>query len=273
MEKLNRFVAKHVLAVYFAIVALIFALYIIVHPYLGQNQWIAIILVYVGIFLASRWTGTRHIALLKEPMRLWDEQCDPYPFLEEIRGHRNFAGVKILKQLRLINEGSAMMALGDFNNAYYLLLPLQESVGKSKRKDLQTRYYMTVAQLCMAMDRIPEAEIWHEKMMNAYHLIKPETRKKIFVEAMPFYYARYYHSKQEYTQALQMLIGQEPKTLNDRVALAMHYGRNYYALGQWDKAKDPLTFVAEYGNKLYAATQARQMLAEIEAKEEETWRN
>jgi FimV-like protein len=45
------------------------------------------------------------------------------------------------------------------------------------------------------------------------------------------------------------------------------FARTYLAMGELEKAKKPLQFVAENGNKLYFATEAKELLEKINTEE------
>jgi FimV-like protein len=45
----------------------------------------------------------------------------------------------------------------------------------------------------------------------------------------------------------------------------MQLGENYLALGEKDLARKNLQFVIEHGNKLYAVTEAKELLAKLDS--------
>jgi FimV-like protein len=66
---------------------------------------------------------------------------------------------------------------------------------------------------------------------------------------------------------LRVLGQAKPENMNERIENAMMFARTYLAMGELEKAKKPLQFVAENGNKLYFATEAKELLEKINTEE------
>ena len=64
---------------------------------------------------------------------------------------------------------------------------------------------------------------------------------------------------------MELLSTVKPKNLLGEVDLHMQLAQNYLALGEKDLARENLQFVIEKGNKLYAVTEAKELLAKLDA--------
>lgn len=262
MERFNRFLAKYYLPIYVICSVLWIALYYWTVDYL---KVLSLILMWCSILLTARFLGSRWLALLKKPMEILDDTCDPYPYMEELQRQNNYSGPWTLKYNRVILQAGALMRVGSSEEAYALLLPLQEKLFQSQQpRGLQTIYCDCLANVCRALDRAEEAEYWHAKRMELLAKVKNKRIQQKFAERTPMYMAHYHTFRKEYEISIQFLQQQKPKNKYEQVSASMVYARNAVAMGETEKAKEALTFVVENGNKLYIASQARQMLAELE---------
>lgn len=264
MEKLNRFVAKHLMPLYWiGVIVWIFAISIPANRY-DMPAVVQFFLYIAGLFLWIRFLGSRARALLREPTKMFLEQCDPYPFLEEIRKHKTYSGSKATKLNLLISETTAMIDIGECQEVYILLSPKENDMKATLMRSLLMPYYCQMATVCRKLQKDQEAEIWFQKALEAYGKIKNQKQKKQFEDVALIHDAWVFFEKGQYSSTLQLLAQITPENMRSRVSLSMSYAAVYLAQKDTEKAKEALTFVAENGNKLYIATQARQMLAEIE---------
>ena len=262
MEKLNRFVAKHHVPIYVICSVLWIALYWLTLEYL---MLLALVLVCGCIFLTARWLGGRWLALLKKPMDILDNQCDPSPYLEELQRQKDYSGPWTLRYNRTICQAGALVMVGSPEEAYDLLLPLQKKLFQYQQpRVMQSIYCNSMANTCRALDRAMEAEYWHAKYMELIAKVNNKRIQQVYAERMPLYMAHYHTFRKEYDLSMQSLQQLKPKNMYEQVVAAMVYAQNYRAIGETEKAKEALTFVADNGNKLYIATRARQMLSEME---------
>ena len=93
MGKLNRWIAKH----YWLSIVLFFLLPFIALLAIAQvcNDWVTLwccAVGYVWIFWGARWLPARGNALMKRPLEILVNECDPYPYLEEAKKAKRFPG-------------------------------------------------------------------------------------------------------------------------------------------------------------------------------------
>ena len=217
-------------------------------------------LAYCGILLIAGFMGSRWVTLLKKPEKLLDDTCDPEPFLEELRRQKNYANPLAIRYNRTALEASALVILGQPEEAYGLLQPLQEKVFKHKMIGTQLCYCTAMVGVCRALDRRYEMENWHSKKMELMGKLKNKRLKQQTEASMPIYMARYYAYRGEYDRSMEALRAVKPEKMYDRVHVAMLCAQNDLAKGETERARAALRFVAENGNKLYIAAEARRLL-------------
>ena len=264
MEKFDRFVVKHLMPLYWiGAFVWLFAISILADRY--DIPAVAQFVLWTGGFLAwMRFLVSRANALIKEPIKIFQEQCDPYPYLDEIQKRRTYSGPKAAKLNLLLAETVVMYDLGHYQEAYMLLSPLENDMKATMMRGTLMNYDCQMANVCRSLQKDQEAQAWLQKAREVYEKIKREDRKKQFRDVFLTHDALTLLERQQYTQALQLLEQVAPKTMRERVVLSVNYAWVYLAQGETEKAKEALTFVAENGNKLDIATQARQMLSEME---------
>ena len=263
MEKFNRFVAKHFWAVYVSLILALVALYFAMLFWDGMPGVLYLDLLVAVVIVA--WLCVRSgTVLLHKAYKELEDHCDPEPYFKETSQQLSYPGNWIMKLTRIVNATTALLELGEYTQAYDMMVKIRSDIDRCMRADVQTVYYNNMAACCTALKEWPEAEIWYRKMLESFQKIKFEKIRAKYKNAINLHSVNAYYRNQDYMKAMQMLDSIQPQTLRLRVHLAAHYGNIYLALGETAKAREALTFVVENGNKLYVVQEARQMLAEME---------
>lgn len=266
MEKLNRWMAKHPRITGMLIgIAMVFAGQWWVS--MGVPEWLTYPFLAVALIVFVLWAGTAGPRLLRKPAKYLKEQCDPYPYLEEINVQREYPGNGTAKQLRDIDYAMTLRCIGEYELAYALLTQINIDKHGGMIPAYKVIYYNNLMDLCALMGKHREAVIWYEKLLQMFNDLKPGKQKEQLRKTVDTNLADYYFCKGEYDRALRALSQAKPENLSDRIENAMMYGRTYLAMGKTEEAKRPLQFVAENGNRLYFATEARELLAKINMEE------
>lgn len=264
MEKLNRFVTKYLFPLYFTGCAALIA-------WAGlsdQNIWLRLIVMYGGLFLWPGCLKSCMNALIKEPLRLYLEECDPEPYRQEMQKQKTYGGLKAIKMDRLLGETTAMIDLGQYRQVYALLAPMQRDMMALRNRGVQLAYCGQMGIVCRKLEMDREAEEWIRRSKEIFGKLKDRKTRKQFADILRAQDAWMFCRQGQYSPALQLLDQSTPQNMRNRVRLAMNYAALYIAQEEPEKAKQALRFVTEHGNKLYIANQARQMLAEMADKEE-----
>lgn len=206
--------------------------------------------------------------LLKKPLEILKNQCDPYPFLEEINVQREYPGTDAAKQVRDINYAMALRCIGEYDLSYRLLTTTNIDKNAGMLPMAKVVYYNNLVDLCGLIGKHQEAVIWYDKLLLIFNDMKPGKQKEQLRPAVESNRATAHFCKGEFEQALQVLSLAKIEDLNDRIENAMMYARVYLAMGETEKAIKPLQFVAEKGNKLYVVTEAKELLAKINMEEQ-----
>ena len=266
MEKLNRFMAKHprfcrfVVILFFA--AMFCGWYVMDRPLLLVPV-LLVVLVYGHWFVFAACDR-----LWKKPLEALKTECDPYPFLEEIKEQQSYPGNNATKQIRTINYALALRCIGEYDQAFALLSATNIDKNAGMPPAVKVVYYNNLMDLCMLMGKNQEAIIWYEKTAQIFHDIKPGKQKEKLRNTVESNRATWHFCRGEYELALQALSRVKIEDLNGRIENAMMYAHTYLALGEKERATKPLEFVAENGNKLYFATEAKELLAKMSMEEQ-----
>ena len=267
MEKVYRWIARHQVASRI--------LNAIIWGYLGgclirlgMTNWVGLLLACLMLSVCSIYLANTDLLLQKKPLEHLKNQCDPYPFLEEMQTQQSYPGSDIAKQLRTINYAMALRCVGHYDQAYTLLRGINIDKNAGMLPSAKVTYYNNLMDLCELMGKYQEAVVWYEKLLKLFHDLKPGKQKERLRKTVDSNLAGYHFCKGEYDRALYALSLAKPENMSERIENAMMYARTYLAMGEREKAKKPLQFVAENGNKLYFATEAKALLAEINTEEQ-----
>lgn len=234
----------------------------------GVPGWLTYPFILFAATVVVLWTGTAGVKLLRKPSQCLKEQCNPYPYLEEINIQREYPGNDIKKQLRDIDYAMTLRCIGEYELSYALLTQMNIDKHGGMIPAYKVIYYNNLMDLCALMGKHREAVVWYEKLLQLFNDLKPGKQKEQLRKTVESNRSTYHFCKGEYEQALRVLGQAKPENLSDRIENAMMYGRTYLAMGETEKAVKPLTFVAENGNKLYFATEARELLAKMNMEEQ-----
>ena len=265
MEKLRRWAAKHV---YLLLILLPASLTIVLACIPDEWIWGSL----VGILL---WSGMLCVLLrcvtlrdryLRKALDAMKNGCDPYPLLQETQEQLTYPGPKSGKQIMAINYALALRERGEYDEAQNLM----ESINIDKHAvvpAVKLVYYNNRMDICALTGRFAEAVIWYEKTAQIFRDLRPGKQKEQLRKAVEANRATWHFCKGEYEQALRVLGQAKPENMNERIENAMMFARTYLAMGEPEKAKKPLRFVVENGNKLYFATEAKEFLEKINTEE------
>lgn len=266
MEKVYRWIAKHQMASR--------VINVLIWGFLGGylrglnlTGEISIYLALIMIAICSVYLANVDLLLQKKPLEQLKNQCDPYPFLEEMKAQQDYPGSDTAKQLRTINYAMALRCVGQYDQAYTLLRGINIDKNAGMLPVAKVTYYNNLMDLCELMGKYQEAVIWYDKTAQIYQDMKPGKQKEKLRHAIEANRAACDFCNGDYAQALHHLGQVKPGNLSERIENAMLYGRTYLAMGETEKAVKPLRFVAERGNKLYFATEAKELLAKINMEE------
>lgn len=266
MEQWNRWMAKHprIAGMLIGVAMVVIGKWWL---WMGVPKWLTYPFLGVALIVFALWAGAAGARLLKKPIEYLKEQCDPYPYLEEINVQREYPGNGTAKQLRDIDYAMTLRCIGEYALSYELLMQINIDKYGGMIPAYKVIYYNNLMDICTLMGKYPEAVVWYEKLLQLFHDLKPGKQKERLRKTVDSNLAGYHFCKGEYDRALYALSLAKPENMNERIENAMMYARTYLAMGEREKAKKPLQFVAENGNKLYFAKEAKMLLEKITMEE------
>lgn len=232
-------------------------------PYVS---FLAVYLVDIFIWVvATRLIATAPGKLLQEPLDIMNQQCDPYPFLEETKQQlsRHFQGPQ--QQLNEINYATALRMIGDNYKAAEILESLNIDRFPGTTPYIKFVYYNSLTDVLFALDRTAEGVIWLRKALMIYRDLPENKIKQQYAHTCELLEAEGMYHQKEYTQALQKAAWikcESTRTLLDAALLA---AKCHIALDEPEKAREKLQYVLDHGNWLHIAEEARLLLETLSA--------
>jgi FimV-like protein len=265
MEKFKRWVAKH-----FYVLLIVLPVTLTIAMECIPDEWIWGSLVGLLLWTVMLCVLLRCVTLrdryLRKALDAMKNGCDPYPLLQETQEQMAYPGPKSGKQIMAINHALALREIGEYEKAQVLM----ESINIDKHATIpavKLVYYNNRMDICALTGRYAEAVIWYEKTAQIFGDMRQGKQKEQLRHAVEQNLALFHYCKGEFDLALQVLGQAKPQNMNERIENAMMFARTYLAMGEPEKAKKPLRFVAENGNKLYFATEAKELLEKINTEE------
>ena len=268
MEKLNRWVAKHVWPIFIGgLFLFIFLILLLIPPSPPVYMYICLFASY-GVFMGfGRWIFSRSAVLLKKPVSILSHTCDPYPFLEEVQVQQNYPGNRSAELSHITNLATALQETGEYDRMDALLTSTPEETVRKAHAVNQVIYFGLMFGVYARQKNTQEQELSHQKLLNTYGKIKFKRYKALLEPMMVSHHAAYHYARQEYTQGLQLLEDFPVRTLRDRVVQAYSRAKFHFALDEKETARELLDFVIKNGNKLFVVNEAQELLTKINSEE------
>jgi tetratricopeptide (TPR) repeat protein len=198
--------------------------------------------------------------LQKNPLQILNNDCDPYPFLQETTEQLTYKTTGVMEQTIKINHAAALREVGRYQDALDLLNSINIDRYSGTVPVHRFVYYHNLTDILSLVGNYSEAEVWYQKAVQIYQDM-PENKLKQnlrpLVEAMA---ADAWFRRGEYEKAIECSKALYPTEPCNQINQAMLIARCYIALGQPEEARKPLEFVVAKGNRLHAVAQARAML-------------
>ncbi|MBQ7939286.1 MAG: hypothetical protein IJ281_02800 [Clostridia bacterium] len=265
MRKLQRWVMLHRIPT-FIILAIIYTTGAFsLNNLISIPPWILGIALFILYLLSALIAIAAPDAWLQEPMKALHEQCDPYPLLREMHSLPMDKLSPLLRQTMVINYCVALHSVGNFQLAYDTLSSLNIDKHAGMVPLNKAVYYNNLCAECRCLNLHEEAEIWYTKMMQIYNDLPDSKPKRSMAPVVLFTRIDHHYYAGEYEKALELLDTVTPQNRIGEVDLHMQLGENYLALGEKELARKNLQLVIEKGNKLYAVTKAKELLARLDA--------
>ncbi len=266
MRKFDRWVTKHYTVISRA-TSLLWAGFAVagIMVWRWHILW-ALLAYFVGNIVTALLLARCGDRLRREAIASANQNCDPYPLLEEMRTQLHYSLPPMQMLMTEINYALALEHTGEYQQAYQRLNDINIAHPRIS-PNVRLVYYSNRADLCFMMGKYEEVITCHEKAVHSLENMKPGKSKETLRSLVESNYGMHHFCKEEYDAALQALEQAKPRHLSDRVSNAFTAARTFLALGEKENAIEKLQFVVENGNQMYVVTVAKDLLAEINGKE------
>ena len=262
MSKFSKWVAKHhtlcnILALIAGIAVLVLLKWAGIHPVL------AFVLYFVSIFLLMWMTNLIVLYPMIKLSASVGDSNDPYPLLEVCEFLQSCKLGNQIKTIALVNYSAMLRNIG----RYYQAQEILTSIDPKKLPNPKVNkfvYYNNLADICFLLGELDEGSSWYEKTKEAYAEIPLKIRNNLRSNFFASLESQQAYCQKNYQKVLDELSKADETKLVHKIDNSILRAKAYVALGRTDEAKRELNFVIENGNKLYAVTEAKKLLKELE---------
>lgn len=263
MRSILRCCARHRLLAKILLIVLICGAYTWMISDIDAPIWAFVVLNGALIFIINTYVDACGQYLLKKPLKILKDQCNPYPFLEETQELLGYSNSKAADLALRINHAMAMREIGDFQHAWAILSTIHIDQLPGTLPSVKVVYYNNLADVLTLLDRFDEAEIWSKKAQEIYHDMPNNKFKRELAQAMELSKADQAYRTGDYDRAKEILDHTPVTDLRAQVDAAWLHARCCIALGENQKAKEKLLFIIQNGNKLWCVDWAQECLQNI----------
>lgn len=264
MRKLTRWAATHQTLLFTGSFVVFTLIAVCLACVWSMPTWLGVSIIIPPLVIIVIWISAAPILVMQEPLKVLNEQCDPYPLLQEIHA---ILPHKLPAQTRLtilINYCVGLHNVGNYQLAFDTLSSVHIDKTASMPPINKVVYYNNLTSICYLLQKHDEAAICYAKTLQIYNDLPENKLKKNLESALLSLRAEHHFYAGEYTQALELLNSIQPTCLLQEVSLSCQYAGIYMALGETDPARQKLQFILEKGNKLYAVATAEELLKQLD---------
>lgn len=212
---------------------------------------------------ALMFVNTMPDKLMRRPLAQLEQNCDPYPFLEELEiqiatPQENFQG-----QMILINYAMALVHTGQNEKALEILEGIEIDRYPSASPFAKFIYYNNLCDVMTRLGRYPEANIWYERACQIYRNLPNNRFKQRLERTVEMNEIENLYRDEDYAYALRRLAKIPCPTQRSLMDAALLAAKCNLGLGETEKAREKLLYVIDNGNRLHCVTVARELLATL----------
>lgn len=259
-EKFHRFCSRHRWAPPVMTLLFIVTMRVIFPDAAGPLFWTL-----CGLMLLLSLLGGSSSTLLLQnvAVKVMNEQCDPYPLLEETDRQLLYVKSRSDRNLLSLNRCAALMEAGYFDGA---LTELERINIDDPTAPLQWRYvyYHNLTLTALSCGQEEKAQVYYHKAMQQFDAANDQLKEKMRDHRTSLT-AAVHLSHSEYEQAASLLAPQNPDTLLARVHRAYSLGRIALAQNNPTIARVHLEYVVNNSGRTYLVPAARKLLEEMDS--------
>ena len=211
------------------------------------------------LYSAILFVNTTPFKLMRKPTEILEQQCDPYPFLEELEHMVNSLPNNAQGQFFQVHYGIALAFTGQLEKGLEVMqnIPIEQFKGSAHTKLL---YYCNLSDMMFRLNRFEEADALYEKTLEIYRQLPDSRGKKAWEHTLELSAIEALYRSGDYALALRKLSRIPCHTKRYVIGGTMLAARCNIALEEFDKAKEKLQYVIDNGNTLYFVNDAKSLL-------------
>ena len=218
------------------------------------------VIVFFMLFYGFLFVNTAPEKLIREPVMIWEQQCDPYPFLEELERQLPLCKENLQGQLTHINYAMILGQVGQYEKALAEMQRINIDRFPATAPVVKYIYYNNLCDTLTKLERFDEAEIWYRKACQIYEdLPSNKLKQKLSYNVQMNEIEEMYREK-DFSGALRKLSWLSCETQRSVMDAALLAARCNLALEEQEKAKEKLQYVIDHGNRLYCVDIAKELL-------------
>ena len=231
------------------------------------NEIITVILCFALYFLLSYFTRKFAFSEFKNASNQLLQHADPFPMIEFYKYAMDMKVPAAQLVYMKTNYAYALKHAQGAQAAYDVYFSISEQEIELLDLPNQMRYYGNLSDLCFDLGLYEKEKECYAKIEELYKQIPPKYQPKFNIFSVRHDEDQRFYENGEYEKALASLDAADAgKNLLTIISNKMLRVKYLLKLGRADEAKCELNFVIENGNKLYAVTEAKKLLSEIENK-------
>ncbi len=259
-----RWCAKHCRLVMFLWTVPVCTVFDAVFIYLQFPAWVIVLFSLFMIFCGWGFANSFARQLLLRAEKAINEQCDPYPLLNEVEDQLTYARSQEYRQILLIDFCSALDEIGDYQQALDCMESINIDQYPGTLAPIKIIYYLNLSDLYLCFGSLDKSEIWRNKALQMLNALKSEKHKQDILPILIQLDAQIAYCKKNFDQSIPLLNQLPEKNLRQSVAKALWYARNYLAQNRVQEAIPKLRYVIANGNRLADVTIAKDLLSSVE---------
>lgn len=202
--------------------------------------------------------------LMNPKVKVLNRECDPLPLLEVTSF---LLTCRLSPAHRMVTAMNQAVALRD-TGAYEEALKVMKSIDLNKPRRIPAMakfvYFHNLAEFLDNAGHREEADAIHARALEFWDTIPQRRKTPVLHNTIRFARASSFCRHGTFPQAVEILQDMECIDPRQQVERGMVLARCAIALGQYQRAREWLTYVITHGNRLHIADQARSMLKNLE---------
>ena len=228
-------------------------------------SFLSIYLIDLGIwFLVGRFIAAAPAKLMREPIEIMDQQCDPQPLLKEMERQMARGERGPQRQLTELNYAGALRVAGQDRKCAEILEQINVDRYPGISPYSKFTYYNNLSDVLFALGRDQEALIWHRKAMQIYNDLPENKLKQQFIQTVQLSEADVFYHTGDPENALRKVAWIKCSSKRQLLDAALLAAKCHIVLEEPEKAREKLQYVIDNGNKLHIVEEAGQLLETLE---------